>query len=82
MNCVKNHTRKRDTTIRCFTCTELGHVANNCMNTGRIEDEKKARANNIRKQMRQQWIPKTLGKTSLRNNEPITQELGETSIFA
>ena len=49
--------RKRDTTKRCFIDIELGHLAKNCMNIGRIEDEKKARANNIKKQMRQQWIP-------------------------
>ena len=28
------------------------------MNQGRVEDEKKAEANNIRKKMRQQWVPK------------------------
>lgn len=32
--------RKRDTTKRCFICIELGHLAKNCMNTERIEDEK------------------------------------------
>lgn len=53
MNCVKHHMRKRDTTIRCYICTKLGHIAKNCMNTGKIEDEKKAKAYNIRKQMRQ-----------------------------
>ena len=47
MNCVKHHMRKRDTTKRCFTCTELGHLAKNCMNIGRIEDEKKEKANKI-----------------------------------
>ena len=49
MNCVKCHTRKGDTTIRCYTCTKLGHLAKNCMNTGRVEDDKKAKADNIRK---------------------------------
>ena len=39
--------RKRDTTKRCFICIELGHVAKNCMNTSRIEDEKKAKNDNI-----------------------------------
>ena len=39
--------RKRDTTKRCFTCTKLGHLAKNCMNTGRIKDEKKAKVDNI-----------------------------------
>ena len=45
--------RKRDTTKRCYICTELGHHAKNYMNTRRIEDEKKTKADNIRKQMRQ-----------------------------
>ena len=52
MNYVKHHMTRKDTTIRCYTCTELGHIAKNCMNIGRVEDEKKARADNIRKQMR------------------------------
>ena len=47
MNCVKQDMRKRDTAKRCFICTQLDHLAKNCMNTGRIEDEKKAKANNI-----------------------------------
>ena len=39
--------RKRDTAKRCFFCIELGHLAKNCMNIGRIEDEKKAKVDNI-----------------------------------
>jgi len=46
--------RTRDTTTSCFICIEIGHLAKRCMNIGRIEDEKKAKANNIRKKMRQQ----------------------------
>ena len=49
MNCVKHHMRRRDATIRCFTCTKLGHLAKNYMNIGRIEDEKKEKENNTRK---------------------------------
>ena len=45
--------RKRDTTKICFICTKLGHLAKNYMNTRRIEDEKKAKDDNIRKKMRQ-----------------------------
>ena len=45
--------RKRDTTKRCFICIELDHPTKNCMNIGRIEDEKKEKANNIQEQMRQ-----------------------------
>ena len=56
--------RKRDTTKRCFICTELGHLAKNCVNTRRIEDEKKAKDDNIRKQMRQQWVPKSTENAS------------------
>ena len=77
MNCVKHHMRKRDTTKRCFICTKLGHLAKNCMNTGRIEDEKKEKVDNIRKQMRQQWVPKS---TSPSNNDQVTQELGDSTI--
>ena len=39
--------RKRDTTKRCFICIELGHLAKSYMNTGRIEDEKKEKVDNI-----------------------------------
>ena len=48
-NYVKHHMRKRDTTKRCFICTELGHLAKNCMNTRRIEDEKKENTDNLTK---------------------------------
>lgn len=41
--------RTRDTTRICFICTKLGHLAKNCMNIRRIEDEKKAKVDNIRK---------------------------------
>ena len=51
MNCARHHLRKKDTTIRCYACTELGHIAKNYINIGRVEDEKKARADNIRKQI-------------------------------
>jgi len=47
MNCVKRHMRKKDTTKRCFICTELGHLAKNYMNSGIIEDEKKTKVDNI-----------------------------------
>ena len=41
--------RRKYTIIRCHTCTKLGHIAKNCMNIGRIEDEKKEKVDNIRK---------------------------------
>ena len=46
------------------------------MNIGRVEDEKKARVDNIRKQMRQQWIPKTTKETSSNHGSEVTQEVG------
>ena len=49
INCVKHHMRKRDTTKRLFICIDLGHLAKNYMNIGRIEDEKKEKAENTRK---------------------------------
>ena len=69
--------RRRDTTKRCFICIELGHLAKNCMNIGRIEDEKKANVDSIWKKMRQQWIPKSSKDTSLSNDGYVTQELGD-----
>ena len=72
--------RKRDTTRRCFFCIEIGHLAKNYMNTGSIEDEKKAKDNNIRKKTRQQWILKSSENASLRNEANVTQELGNSSI--
>lgn len=52
INYVKHHTRTRDTTRRCFICTEFGHLAKNYIKIRIIEDEKKDKANNIRKHMR------------------------------
>ena len=72
--------RKIDTTKRCFTCIELGHLAKNSTNIGRIEDEKKEKANNIRKQMRQQWVPKSIENASSRNDGQVTQELDDSTI--
>ena len=50
------------------------------MDTKRIEDEKKAKVDNIRKQMRQQWIPKSSENASLSNEAHVTQELGDARI--
>lgn len=41
--------RKKDTTKRYFICIELGNLDKKSMNIGRIEDEKKSKANNIKK---------------------------------
>ena len=52
----------------------------NCMNTNRIEDEKKAKADKIKKKMRQQWIPKSSKNVSLRSDNHVTHEMGDSSI--
>ena len=80
MNYVKHHMRRKDTTIRCYKCTELGHIAKNCMNIGRIEDEKKTKVDSIRKQMRQQWILKSTEQASSSDNSHVTQEVGDSTI--
>ena len=64
--------RKRDTTRRCFICKELGHLAKNCMNTRRIGDEKKTKADNIQKWMRQKWVPKSTKNASPNNDDKVT----------
>ena len=50
------------------------------MNTRTIEDEKKAKADNIRKKMRQQWIPKSSKNASPSHEADVIQELGDSSI--
>ena len=50
------------------------------MNTGRIEDEKKAKADNIQKQMRQKWVPKSTKNVRPNNDDQVTQELGDSTI--
>ena len=80
INCVKRHLRKRNTTKKCFICTKLTHLAKNCMNTGRIEDEKKEKDDNIQKQMRQNWIPKSTEDASPSNDGHVTQEVGDSTI--
>ena len=72
--------RKIDTTKRCFICTKLGHLSKNCVNTGTIEDEKKTKADNIQKQMRQQQVPKSTKNASPSIDEQVTQESGESII--
>ena len=49
------------------------------MNIGRVEDEKKARADNIRKKMRQQWIPNSTEQESS-NDGNVTQEVGDSTV--
>ena len=71
--------RTRDSTRRCFICTKFGHLAKNFMDTERIEDEKKTKSKKIQKQMRQQWIPKSTKNASTRNDEQVTQELGDST---
>ena len=49
------------------------------MNTERIEDEKKTKADNIWKQMKQQWIPKSTELDNTSNGD-VTQRLGDSII--
>ena len=49
------------------------------MNIKKIEDEKKAKADNIRKQMKQQWIPKSTESESS-NDGSVTQEVSDSTI--
>ena len=48
------------------------------MNIGKFEDEKKARVENIRKQMRQQWFPKSIEETCSNHGSEVTQEVGDS----
>ena len=50
------------------------------MNIKKVEDEKKAKVDNIRKQMRQQWVPKSTEQDNSCNG-PVTQELGDPTIM-
>ena len=50
------------------------------MNIRKVEDEKKARADNIRKQMKQQWIPKSTKETSSNHGREVTQEVSDSII--
>ena len=70
----KRHHQKMFHLYKTWTsCQEL-------YDTRRVEDEKKAKSDNIRKQMKQQWIPKSPKNASLSHEADVTQELGDTSI--
>ena len=79
-NCVRHHPRKKDSTIRCYTFTELGHISKNYMNIRKVQDKKKARADNIRKKMKQQWIPKTNEETNSNHGSEVTHEVGDSNL--
>ena len=74
--------RKRDPTKIFFLCTKLGHLARNCINQGKVEDKRKAKDDNIRSQMKQQWIKKYLDNTnqSPKNIDTQINELGNSTI--
>ena len=81
-NYVRTHFRKKDLVARCFLCNERGHIARNCMNVEKVEDEKKARADEIRREMKSKWIKKTRDNLD-EKNEPCNthlDELGATTI--
>ena len=48
------------------------------MNIRKVEDENKVRTDNIRKQMKQQWIPKSTEDTSSNHGSEVTQEVGDS----
>ena len=48
------------------------------MNIKRIEDEKKVKADNIRKQMKQQWVPNSTEQD--KSDGSVTQEMGDSTI--
>ena len=50
------------------------------MNIRKVEDEKKAREDNIRKKMRKQWIPKSIEETSSSHGSKVIQEVGDSII--
>ena len=49
------------------------------MNIKKVEDEKKAKVDNIQKQMKQQWIPKST-KQENSNDGIVTQGLSDSTI--
>ena len=81
-NFIRTHMRKRDSTKRCLVCKELGHLAKNCMNRATVEDQKKEKADNIRSQMRWQWVKKSPKNASQSHEIVDTQvnELGDSTI--
>ena len=50
------------------------------MNIGRVEDEKKEKVDNIKKKMRQQWIPRSTKEAISRNDGHVTQVVGDSTI--
>ena len=48
------------------------------MNIKKIEDEKKIKADNIRKKMKQQWIPKSTEPESS-NDGMVAQEMSDST---
>ena len=50
------------------------------MTIRKFDDEKKAREENIRKKMRQQYIPKSTEETSSNHGSEVTQEVGDSNL--
>ena len=48
------------------------------MNIRKVEDEKKRRVDNIKKQMKQKWIPKSTEETNSNHGSEVTQEVGNS----
>ena len=50
------------------------------MNISKVEDEKKERVDNIKKQMKQQWIPKTTEEKNSNHGSEVTHEMGDANL--
>ena len=50
------------------------------MNIDKIEDQKKEKVDNIRKQMRYKWIPKTIDETNSNHGSEVAHEMGDSNL--
>ena len=64
--------RKRDPKIRYNV-----YIARNCMKIERIKDEKKEKVDEIRKEMKQKWIRKTLDHSKQNIDESSSTHIGK-----
>lgn len=81
---MRNHLRKRNHTKRCYVCKELGHLAWNYMNKGKVEDANKSKASKIKTQMKQKWVKKSTKNLSQISQVIDTQknEFDDSFIYA
>ena len=62
---------------KCFLCNECGHIVRNFMNAEKVEDEKKLREDEIRREMKSKWIKKTPDNSD-EKNEPCNTHSDES----